>query len=332
MTDLTTTYLGLTLRSPLVVSPSPLCADLGRIRQMVDAGAGAVVLHSLFEEQIALEALHLEKGLAAGAGISAESADFLPDVHTYKLGPDAYLEHLRKAKAAVGIPVIASLNGTAPGTWTRYAKLAEQAGADAIELNIYYVATDPSQIAANLEHQYIDLVKAVRAGVKIPIAVKTGHSFSAFANFAHQLAGAGANALVLFNRFYQPELDIDALAVTPSLSLSTPYELLLRLHWVAVLYGRVRADFAVTGGVHSGRDALKAMMAGANVAMLTSALLKHGVPHLATVQQEMLAWMQEHEYESIAQMRGSLAQKAVANPAAFERGNYIKVLSAYALS
>jgi dihydroorotate dehydrogenase (fumarate) len=332
VTDLSTTYLGLPLRNPLVVSPSPLCADLGRIRQMEDAGAGAVVLHSLFEEQIALEALQLEKGLAAGAGISAESVDFLPDVHTYKLGPDAYLEHLRKAKAAVGIPVIASLNGTTAGAWTRYAKLAEQAGADAIELNIYYVATDPSQIAANLERRYVELVSSVKKAVKIPIAVKTGHSFSAFANFAHQLASAGADGLVLFNRFYQPELDIDELAVRPTLSLSSPYELLLRLHWVAVLYGRVKADLAVTGGVHSGRDALKAMMAGANVAMLTSALLMRGIGHLSAVKQEMLAWMEEHEYESIKQMRGSLAQKAVVNPGAFERGNYIKVLSSYVLT
>ena len=332
MIDLSTTYLGLTLKNPLVVGPSPLCQNLGGIRAMEDAGAAAVVLHSLFEEQITLESQHLDRGLSAQTESFAESLSYLPDLGTYKLGPEAYLEHIRKAKAAVGIPVIASLNGTNAGTWTRYAKLCEEAGADAIELNIYFVATDPAQIAANLEHQYVELVRAVRASVKIPIAVKTGHNFSAFANFAHQLVGAGANGLVLFNRFYQPDFDIEDLEVVPTLSLSSPYELLLRLHWTAVLYGRVKADLAVTGGVHSGHDALKAMMAGANVAMLSSALLKKGIPHLGTVRQEMLTWMEEHEYESVKQMRGSLSQKAVPNPAAFERGNYIRVLSSYALT
>lgn len=329
--DLTTTYLGLPLRTPLVVSPSPLSTDLGRVRAMEDAGAGAIVLHSLFEEQIVLEAMQLEKGLTAGTESYAESVSFLPDVHTYKLGPEAYLEHIRKTKAAVGVPVIASLNGTNEGTWTRYARLCEEAGADALELNIYYVATDPAQSAADLERRYVDLVRSVRTAVKIPLAVKLGHNFSAFAHMAAQLAGAGADGLVVFNRFYQPDLDIEQLEVTPTLSLSSPYELLLRLHWVAVLYGRVKTDFAVTGGVHSGHDVLKAMMAGANVAMLASALLQKGVSHLATVKQEMLAWMEEHEYESVKQMRGSLAQKAVRNPGAYERANYIKVLSAYAV-
>lgn len=329
--DLATTYLGLALTNPLVVSPSPLSQDVGRILQMEDAGAAAVVLHSLFEEQIVLEELQLEKGLTAGTESYAEALSYLPDVHAYGLGPDAYLEHVRKAKAAVGIPVIASLNGTSTGAWIRYAKLMEQAGADALELNIYFVATDPHRSAAEIEQQYVDLVKDVRASVTIPIAVKVRPSFSAFANLAQRLVGAGANGLVLFNRFYQPDLDIDNLEVVPTLSLSTSYELLLRLHWVAVLYGRVKADFALTGGVHTGQDVLKAMMAGANVAMLTSALLKHGIGHLATVQREMVAWMEEHEYESVRQMRGSLAQKAVPNPGAYERGNYIKVLSSYAL-
>jgi dihydroorotate dehydrogenase (fumarate) len=299
---------------------------------MEDAGAAAVVLHSLFEEQIVLESLSLEQGLTAGSESYAEAVSYLPDVHTYALGPDAYLEHLRKAKAAVDIPVIASLNGTAAGSWTRYARLAQEAGADALELNIYYVATDPAQTAAQLEARYVELVKSVKAAVKLPVAVKVGHTFSAFANVAQQLAGAGADGLVLFNRFYQPDLDIEHLEVVPTLSLSSPYELLLRLHWVAVLYGRVKTDLAVSGGVHSGHDAIKAMMAGANVAMLASALLKHGIEHLGTVRQEMLNWMEEREYESVAQMRGSLAQKAVRNPAAYERGNYIKVLSSYALT
>ena len=332
MIDLTTTYLGLTLKNPLVVGPSPLCQSVDAIREMEDAGAAAVVLHSLFEEQIALENQQLDRGLSAQTESFAESLSYLPDIHHYKLGPEEYVEHVRRAKAAVDIPVIASLNGTTPGSWIRYARQLEEAGADAVELNIYYVATDPLASALDVERRYVDLVAAVRKAVKVPLAVKVGHSFTAFANVAHQLAGAGANGLVLFNRFYQPDLDIEHLEVVPSLSLSSSYELLLRLHWVAVLYGRVEADFAVTGGVHTGHDALKAMMAGANVAMLTSALLKHGVDHLATVRTEMLNWMEEREYESVAQMRGSLAQKAVRNPGAYERGNYIKVLSSYALA
>jgi dihydroorotate dehydrogenase (fumarate) len=330
--DLTTTYLGLKLKNPLVVGPSPLCQSVDTIREMEDAGAAAVVLHSLFEEQIALESQQLDRGLSAQTESFAESLTYLPDVHTYKLGPDAYIEHVRKAKAAVDIPVIASLNGVTPGAWIRYAKLVEEAGADAVELNIYYIATDPLTSARDVERRYVDLVAAVRKAVTVPLAVKVGHSFTAFANVAQQLAAAGANGLVLFNRFYQPDLDIEHLEVVPTLSLSSSYELLLRLHWVAVLYGRVKADFAVTGGVHTGHDVIKGMMAGANVAMMTSALLKHGVDHLATVRTEMLNWMEEREYESVAQMRGSLAQKAVRNPGAYERGNYIKVLSSYALA
>jgi dihydroorotate dehydrogenase (fumarate) len=330
--DLTTSYLGLTLKNPLVVSPSPLCQEVDRIRAMEDAGASAVVLHSLFEEQIALNASDLDRTLASQADGQAEAVSYLPDLHTYKLGPEEYLEHIRKAKAAVDIPIIASLNGATTGGWVRYAKLMEEAGADALELNIYYVATDPTRPATEVEQQYVDLVNDVRAGVKLPLAVKVGHSFSSFANLAHRLVGAGANGLVLFNRFYQPDLDVEHLEVVPSLSLSNSYELLLRLHWTAVLYGRVKTDFAVTGGVHTGHDVLKAMMAGANVAMMASALLKHGIAHVGTVRQEMLNWMEEREYESVTQMRGSLAQKAVKNPGAYERGNYIKVLSSYALA
>jgi dihydroorotate dehydrogenase (fumarate) len=330
--DLTTTYLGLTLKSPLVAGPSPLCQSVDAIRAMEDAGAAAVVLHSLFEEQIALESQQLDAGLSAHTESFAESLSYLPDKAHYALGPEEYVEHVRKAKAAVDIPVIASLNGVTPGAWIRYARLVEQAGADGIELNIYYVATDPHATAFDVERRYVELVTAVRKAVKVPLAVKLGPSFTAFANVARQLAGAGANGLVLFNRFYQPDLDIEHLEVVPTLALSTSAELLLRLHWVAVLYGRVKADLAVTGGVHTGHDALKSMMAGAHVAMLTSALLKHGVGHLATVRAEMLHWMEEREYESIAQMRGSLAQKAVKDPAAYERGNYIKVLSSYALA
>ncbi len=332
MIDLTTTYLGLTLKSPLVAGPSPLCQSVDTIRAMEDAGAAAVVLHSLFEEQIVLESRQLDEGLSAHTESFAESLSYLPDKAHYALGPEEYVEHVRKAKAAVAIPVIASLNGVTPGAWIRYAKLMEQAGADGIELNIYYVATDPHATAFDIERRYVELVTAVRKAVRVPLAVKLGPSFTAFANVAHQLAGAGANALVLFNRFYQPDLDIEHLEVVPALSLSTSAELLLRLHWVAVLYGRVKTDLAITGGVHTGHDVLKGMMAGASVTMLTSALLKHGVGHLATVRAEMLQWMEERDYESVAQMRGSLAQKAVKEPAAYERGNYIKVLSSYALT
>ena len=331
MTDLTTTYLGLPLANPLVVSPSPLCQDLGRIREMEDAGAAAVVLHSLFEEQISIESVLLDRHLSDGAESFAEALSYFPDLHDYNLGPDAYLEHVRKAKAAVDIPVIASLNGVSTGGWIHYAELMEDAGADALELNIYYVATDPGKTGAQVEQQYVDLVEDVRAHVRIPLAVKVGHHFTAFANLAHRLKAAGANGLVLFNRFYQPDLDIDQLDVVPTLTLSNSYELLLRLTWVAILYGKLDVDFAVTGGVHTGKDVLKAAMAGANVAMLTSALLKRGIGYLAEVRAQMIEWMEVHEYESLAQMRGSMSQASVANPSAYERGNYLKVLSSYDL-
>ncbi|MEK6768743.1 MAG: dihydroorotate dehydrogenase-like protein [Gemmatimonadota bacterium] len=331
MTDLTTPYLGLSLRNPLVVSPSPLCQDIGRIRQMEDAGAAAVVLHSLFEEQITIESVLLDRHLSDGADSFAEALSYFPDLHEYNLGPDAYLEHVRKAKAAVEVPIIASLNGISTGGWIRYAQSIEQAGADALELNIYYVATDPARTAAEVEQQYVDLVEDIRMSVRIPLAVKVGHHFTAFANLAHRLKAAGANGLVLFNRFYQPDLDIDELDVVPTLTLSSSYELLLRLTWVAILYGRLDVDFAVTGGVHTAKDVLKSMMAGAKVAMLTSALLKHGIEHLRVVRRDVVEWMEAHEYESIAQMRGSMSQLAVANPGAYERGNYLRVLSSYPL-
>jgi len=329
--DLTTTYLGLDLKNPLVVSPSPLCQDVGRIRQMEDAGAAAVVLHSLFEEQITLESHVLDRDLSGGTESFPEALTYLPDLHDYNMGPDAYVEHVRKAKAAVDIPVIGSLNGVSTGGWIRYAKAIEEAGADALELNIYLVASDPDRGADEIEDQYVELVRDVVASVQIPVAVKLGHHFSAFGHFARRLVDHGVHGLVLFNRFYQPDLDIEELDVVPTLTLSSPYELLLRLNWVAVLYGKVDADLAVTGGVHSATDVLKSMMAGATVAMLTSALLKHGIGHLRTVETDLVRWMQEHEYESIRQMRGSLSQRAVANPSAYERGNYLRVLSSYAL-
>ncbi len=329
--DLATTYLGLDLRNPLVVSASPLGQDIGRIRQMEDAGAGAVVLHSLFEEQITLESFLLDRDLTDGTESFPEALTYLPDLSAYNLGPDAYVEHVRKAKAAVEIPVIGSLNGVSTGGWLRYARAIEEAGADALELNIYLVANDPDRSAAEIEDQYAELVRDVVASVRIPVAVKLGHHFTAFGHFARRLVDEGAHGLVLFNRFYQPDLDVDELDVVPTLTLSSPYELLLRLNWVAILYGKVDCDLAVTGGVHSARDVLKAMMAGAKVAMLTSALLQQGIGHLRTVRTDLERWMEEHEYESVGQMRGSLSQRAVADPSAFERGNYLRVLSGYAL-
>jgi dihydroorotate dehydrogenase (fumarate) len=290
-----------------------------------------VVLHSLFEEQIELESEQLDQSLTAGELAGPEGGyNFFPDLAKYNLGPDGYLEHLRKAKAAVGIPVVASLNGFSTGGWVSYAKKIQQAGADALELNIYMVPTEAEMTSAMVEDQYVDLVRQVRGAVTIPLAVKLGPYFSAMANLAKRLEGAGANSLVLFNRFYQPDFDLEALEIVPSLQLSTSYELLLRLHWVAILYGRVKPDLAVTGGVHTSYDVLKAMMAGAKVAMMTSALLKRGIEYIKTVQEEMSTWMEEHEYESVQQMQGSMSRKSVKDPNTLLRANYLKVLSSYA--
>jgi len=329
MIDLATTYLGLTLKNPLVVSAGPLCEEVANIRRMEDAGAAAVVLHSLFEEQIDMESHILDHHLTRGTESFAESLTYFPDMSDYNLGPDGYLEHLRKAKAAVDIPIIGSLNGVSTGGWIRYARLIEMAGADALELNVYYIPTDPRMTGAQVEQMYLDLVRDVKASVKIPVAVKIGHAFSAIANMAHRLDEAGADGLVLFSRFYQPDFDLEQLEVVHSLTLSSPWEMLLRLHWVAILYGHVRADMAVTGGVHSAQEVLKAMMAGARVAMTTSALLKNNIDHLAKVRTDLLQWMEDHEYESIRQMQGSMSYRSVAEPAAFERANYMRVLRSY---
>ncbi len=331
MADLTTTYMGLNLKNPLVVSASPLQEDIGNIREMEDARAGAVVLHSLFEEQITLESHELDRSLLAGTESFPEALNYFPDMTDYNLGPDGYLEHIRRAKSAVAIPIIASLNGVSTEGWIRYARLIEEAGADGLELNIYHLATDPRVSGREVERLYCDLLAEVRAEVRLPLAVKLGPYFSSTANMAVELDKAGADALVLFNRFYQPDFDLESLEVTPNLVLSQSSELLLRLHWVAVLYGCIAADLAVTGGVHSGRDVLKAMMAGARVAMMTSALLKHGIGHLRTVRAEIITWMDEHEYESIQQMQGSMARRAVSDTSAFDRANYMRVLSSYAL-
>ncbi len=329
--DLSTTYLGLTLKNPVVASASPLTENLDNIKRMEQAGAAAVVMFSLFEEQIELESAELDRSLAGTSYVSAESQSYFPDPDSYRVGPERYLENLARAKAAVSIPVIGSLNGVVGGAWTRYAKLMQAAGADAIELNIYTIPTDPDLKSGQVEQAYCDLLREVKASVQIPVAVKLAPYFTAMVNMAKKLDEAGADGLALFNRFYQPDFDLEALEIVPSLQLSTSYELLLRLHWVAILYGRIRPDMAVTGGVHTSYDVLKAMMAGARVAMMTSALLKRGIDYLATVKSELVTWMQEHEYESIQQMQGSMSQQSVANPNAFLRANYLKVLSSYSL-
>jgi dihydroorotate dehydrogenase (fumarate) len=331
MPDLSVSYLGLALKSPLVASSSPLTGQLDEIRRMEDAGAAAVVLPSLFEEQIDLESQHLDHHLSHGAESYSEAVSYFPDLGRYHIGPDAYLEHLRRARAAVDIPVIASLNGVSPGGWIRYARLMEDAGAQALELNVYFMATDLGRSAAEVELQYLELARAVKARARIPVAMKLGHAFTTIAHFARRLDEAGVDALVLFNRFYQPDFDLERLEVVPTLTLSRSSELLLRLHWVAVLYGRIRADLAVTGGVHTAADVLKAMMAGARVAMMTSALLEEGVGHLARVREDLEGWMEAHEYESIRQMQGSMSHRSVRDPGAFERANYLRVLGSYVL-
>jgi dihydroorotate dehydrogenase (fumarate) len=298
---------------------------------MEDAGASAVVLPSLFEEQITLESHHLDRYLSHGTESFAESLTYFPDMIDYNLGPDGYLELIRRAKFVVDIPIIGSLNGVSTGGWITYAKKIEEAGADALELNTYYIPTDPELTGAQVEQMYLDLVRDVKASVRIPVAIKLSPNFSAIPNMARRLDQAGADALVMFNRFYQPDFDLENLEVVPSLILSGSYELLVRLTWVAVVYGHIRADLAITGGVHTALDVLKAMMVGARVAMMTSALLTHGIGHLNTVRADLLTWMEQHEYESIRQMQGSMSHRSVANPAAFERANYIKVLSSYVL-
>jgi len=329
--DLTTKYLGLTLKNPLVASASPLSEKTGNIRKLEDAGASAVVLHSLFEEQITLDSQDLDKNLSAETNSHPESLSYFPDLGSYKIGPAAYLEQISQAKGAVKIPIVASLNGASAGGWTRYAKKIEQAGADALELNIYTIPTDPETTSEQVEQGYVRLVKDVKSSVGIPVAVKLGPYFSAMPNMARRLEQAGANGLVLFNRFYQPDFDLEALEIVPSLQLSNSYELLLRLHWVAILWGRVKTDLAITGGVHTAYDVLKSMMAGAQVVEIASALLHRGVDYLKTLQTDLTQWMEEHDYESIRQMQGSMSQRSVANPNSFLRANYLKVLNSYTL-
>ncbi len=327
--DLSTTYLGLNLKHPIVPSASPLSQSLDGIRRMADAGASAIVMYSLFEEQIEGESHLLDHYLTYGTESFAEALSYFPEMDSYNVGPDAYLNLIRQAKADVDIPIIGSLNGVSIGGWIEYARYIQEAGADALELNIYQIATDPMLTGVAVEEMYLDIVRAVCAEVSIPVAVKVGPYFSSFANMAHRLSTAGAAGLVIFNRFYQPDFDLEELTVTPNLVLSGPHELRLPLRWAAILYGRIAADLAITSGVHTHEDVLKGMMAGAKVTMMASELLRNGVQRIGQVVDAMQVWMEEHEYESVAQMQGSMSQQNVAEPAAFERANYMKVLQSW---
>lgn len=329
MTDLSTTYLGLQLKNPIVASASPLSKKLDSVQKLEEAGVGAIVLYSLFEEQIIHESLELDHYLNRSADVSAEAITSLPDTGMYSIGPGKYLDHLTAVKQAVGVPVIASLNGITNGGWTRYARHMQDAGADALELNLYYLAGDPYMTGQVLENTYIDLVSEIRATVKIPLAVKLSPFVTALPNFAKRLVEAGADGIVLFNRFYQPDFDLESLEVVHSLKLSTSDDLRLPLRWISILYGKVQADLAITSGVHDHLDVLKAMMAGAKVAMMASELLKNGYERVPAILTYLKQWMEEHEYTSIRQMQGSMSQQAVAEPAAFERANYMRVLNSY---
>jgi dihydroorotate dehydrogenase (fumarate) len=327
--DLTTTYMGLKLEHPVVASASPLSYTLDGIGRLADAGAAAIVMHSLFEEQIDQESKTLHHFLEYGTYSYAEALEYFPQPQQFRIGPDEYLELIRKAKQSVKVPIIGSLNGASPGGWTRYAKLIEAAGADALELNLYFVATNPSRASADVEDMYLSVLRDVKEVVTIPVAVKLSPYFSSFANMAGRLEKAGANALVLFNRFYQPDFDLETLEVTPNLVLSQPNELRLPLTWIAILYGRMPIDFAITSGVHSGLEVIKGLMAGANVTMMTSELLSHGVQRIREVVEEAQTWLETHDYASVAQMRGSMSQQNVGNPDAFERANYMKLLQSW---
>ena len=327
--DITTTYLGLKLKSPIVCSAGPLSEKISNIREMEDAGASAVVLYSIFEEQIEHEQLELYHHTSDNTESFAEATSYFPEPFDFKLGPEEYLDHIRKAKEAVDIPIIASLNGKSIGGWTDYAKKMEQAGADALELNIYLLPTDITKSGSEIEKTYIDIVKAVKSNVKIPIAVKMHPFFSSTSWMAHELSKAGADGLVLFNRFYQPDIDLENLDVVPNVILSTPMAMRLPLRWIAMLYGRINADLSATSGIYSAEDVVKMMMAGAKVAEILSALLKFGIGHIADITTNLKIWMEEKEYESIEQMRGSMSYMNVDNPSKFERANYMKVLNSY---
>jgi len=328
--NLRTTYLNLKLRTPLVVSASALSEEIENIKRMEDVGAAAVVLYSLFEEQLRSERIELAKRLEQGTESFAESLTYFPEAEEFHLGPGEYLKHIARAKNAVRIPIIASLNAPGiPGAWTQYARRIQEAGADALELNIYSIPTDPHLTAADIEKTYVDIVKAVKAEVSIPVAVKLSPFFTNFANVARRLDQAGADGLVLFNRFYQPDIDLETLEVKPNILLSTPMAMRLPLRWIAILYGKVEASLAATSGIHRAADALKMLMAGADVTMLCSTLLRHGIRQIEVIEHEMILWMREHEYESVRQLKGSMSQKNCAAPSEFERAQYMRAISSY---
>jgi dihydroorotate dehydrogenase (fumarate) len=326
MIDLSTTYLGLRLRTPLVASASPLSQEIDGIRRLEDAGASAVVLYSLFEEQLRQDSLELEHHLTAGTDSFAEAASFFPQPDEFRLGPEGYLEHIQQAKKAVSVPIIASLNGATIGGWAKYARQIEQAGADAIECNIYFIPTNWNISGSDIEKTYIDILREVKIAVRIPVAVKLSPFFSNMANMANQLDEAGANGLVLFNRFYQPDINLDELEIQPNVLLSTPQALRLPLTWIGILYGRIRANLAATSGVHGPEDVVKLLMVGADVTMLCSALLRNGINHLRYIEGGLLEWMEKHEYDSVQQMKGSMSQIRCPNPSAFERAQYMKAV------
>jgi len=326
MIDLTTQYLGLTLRTPLVPSASPLSQEIASIRRLEDAGASAVVLYSLFEEQLRQETLELDHHLSTGTESFPEALSYFPQASEFRLGPEGYLEHIRKAKEAVDIPIIASLNGATVGGWAKFAQQIEQAGADALECNIYYIPTDPNLKAAEIEQTYVDVVWAVKSAISIPVAIKISPFFTNLANVAKRLDDAGADGLVLFNRFYQPDIDLDELEIRPNVLLSTPQALRLPLTWIGILFGRLKASLAATSGVHDPQDVIKLLMVGADVTMLCSSLLRNGINQLRHMERGILEWMEQHEYESVKQMRGSMSQSRCPDPSAFERAQYMRAV------
>ncbi|MBI3189989.1 MAG: dihydroorotate dehydrogenase-like protein [Ignavibacteriales bacterium] len=327
--NLKTTYLGIELKNPLIPSASPLSHSVDSMKRLEDAGAAAVVMYSLFEEQIKHEAAELDHYLSFGTESFAESLTYLPNFGEYNLGPDEYVDLLQKAKQSLEIPVIASLNGITVGGWINYAAKLEQAGADAIELNVYYIPTDPILTSAEVEDRYLEVRHAVKRAVKIPVAMKLSPFFSSFANMARRLDQAGADGLVLFNRFFQPDIDLVSLDVKPGVTLSTSFAMRVPMRWIAILHGKVKASLAATSGIHSAEDVIKMLMAGADVTMMCSSLLKNGHQHIAHVLREIERWMIEHEYVSVRQMKGSMSQESVTDPSAFERANYMKALNNY---
>jgi len=327
--DLSTKYMGFDLPHPLMPGASPLVDDLDTVKRLEDAGAAAIVMHSLFEEQITIEQMGTLRDIETHAESFAEATSYFPRADEYRLGPDKYLEQIRKIKKAVRIPVIASLNGTTVAGWLRYAHLMEEAGADALELNVYYLATELHESSERVERRTLDIVRAVKKSVKIPVSVKLSPFFSSLAHFASQLDEVNADGIVLFNRFYQPDIDAETLDVVPRLNLSDSDELLLRIRWTAILSGRVIASLGISGGVHTPLDAVKAVMSGAHGIQIVSALLKNGPGHLRTMLDGMRSWLEKHEYESLGQMRGSMSLQTAPNPSAFERANYMRVLNAW---